>query len=92
MVDEEQLSYSEMADWLRTRITPADAKAWSVTDPGVWIAESTALRDRIYPAAGEADLSYRYVWEHQREMEMRLEQGGVRLAAYLDALFAGGRR
>jgi hypothetical protein len=88
LVDEEQLSYSEMADWLGARITPADVKAWSSTDPTVWIAESAALRDHIYPAKGETNLSFRYTFEHTAQMEQRLEQGGVRLAAYLNQVFA----
>ena len=92
LVDEEQLSYSEMADWLGARITPRDVRAWSTTDPGVWITESAALRDRIYPAKGETSLSFRYVFDHSAQMELRLEQGGVRLAAYLNRLFAPAKR
>ncbi len=33
-------------------------------------------------------LSYRHILDHIGETEIRLKQGGVRLAAYLDALFA----
>ena len=92
LVDEEQLSYSELAQWLGARITPDMAKAWGSADPAVWIAESAALRDRIYPAKGETYLSFRYTFDHTAEMELRLEQGGVRLAAYLNALFAAAPR
>ena len=88
LVDDEQLSYSEMAAWLGARITPADVKDWSTTDPTVWIAESAALRVRIYPDKGVTNLGYRYVFDHTAQMELRLEQGGVRLAAYLNRLFA----
>jgi len=87
LIDDEQLSYSEMARWLRVRITARDATAWTTADPKVWIAESATLRDTIYPAAGETNLSYRYVFDHSEQMEVRLEQGGVRLAAYLNTLF-----
>lgn len=88
LVDDEQLSYSEMAAWLGARITPTEVDRWSTTDPALWIAESAALRDGIYPADGETSLSYRYVFDHTAQMELRLEQGGVRLAAYLNQLFA----
>ena len=88
LVDDEQLSYSEMAAWLGDRIRPEDARSWSTADPKVWIAENTALRDRIYPKDGDTSLGYRYVYEHQRAMEDRLTRGGVRLATYLNALFA----
>lgn len=91
LVDDEQLSYSEMADWLDRRLTAADVKTWGTPDPTVWIAESAALRDRIYPTAGESALSYTYIYRHQREMEDQLTRGGVRLAAYLNQLF-GQRR
>jgi hypothetical protein len=91
LIDETQLSYSEMAAWLNARITPVDFKAWAVTDPRVWIAESTALRDKIYPPVGDNSLSYRYVYDNKPRLEQRLEQGGVRLAAYLNELF-GPRR
>jgi hypothetical protein len=108
LIDQEQLSYSEMAAWLFARVTPADRRDWRVTDPMVWIGESVALRDRIYPAAvadprdaaapgaadkpaapGRPDLGFAYVYTWTASRDRRLEQGGVRLAAYLDALFAG---
>jgi hypothetical protein len=37
------------------------------------------------------DLSYSYVYRFTPVMERRLSQGGVRLAAYLNALFAEPR-
>ena len=86
LIDDEQLSYSELANWLGARITSADVRAWSTPDPQVWIAESAALRDRIYPQ--DSSLSYRYVFDNKARMEERLERGGVRLAAYLNQLFS----
>jgi hypothetical protein len=38
------------------------------------------------------DLSYSYVYRFTPMMERRLAQGGVRLAAYLNALFADQQR
>ncbi|MBB3693881.1 S1/P1 nuclease [Sphingomonas sp. BK580] len=92
LVDDEQLSFTEMSAWLGARVTPAEARDWATTDPRVWIAESAALRDRIYPAAGQDTLSYAYVYENTPRMELQLEKGGVRLAAYLNQLFAARRR
>jgi hypothetical protein len=51
----------------------------------VWIAESTALRDRIYPA--DSRLSYQYVYDHSAEADLRLTQGGLRIAAWLNSVF-----
>jgi hypothetical protein len=87
LVDEQQLSYSEMTAWLDARITPGMVRRWSVVDANVWIAESAALRERIYPAADKTALSYGYVYENKARVEERLEQGGIRLAAYLNKLF-----
>jgi hypothetical protein len=92
LVDDEQLSFTELSTWLAARITRAEARDWATTDPRVWIAESAALRDRIYPAAGQDALSYAYVYENTPRMELQLEKGGVRLAAYLNQLFAHRRR
>ena len=86
LIDQEQLAFTEMASWLNARITPQLATQWNNPDPLVWIAESAALREQIYPAT--TSLSARYVFEHQEQLNTRLEQAGVRLAAYLNWLFS----
>ncbi len=86
MVRHEELSYSEMTDWLDRRITPEQVEAWSVTDPRVWIAESAEIRPTLYP--DDAHLQWGYVFEHRGTMRTRLSQGGIRMAAYLNELFA----
>tara|TARA_R110002072_G_scaffold2361_8_gene19656 strand:- start:1911 stop:2693 length:783 start_codon:yes stop_codon:yes gene_type:complete len=86
LVDHEQLSYTEMTNWLDARITPDLAQAWMDPDPRTWIAESVAIRDSVYP--DDAELQWDYVYEHRGQMRTRLSQGGVRIAAYLNALFA----
>ena len=90
MIEGKGLSYSEYSAWLGRRIGPDETIAWWTADPAVWVAESTALRDRIYPTAddGVPSLGYAYQFEHLPSAELRLQQGGVRLAAYLDQLFA----
>ena len=94
LIDQDQLSYSELSRWLFARITPDQRRDWRVTDPKVWIGESAAIRDRLYPpppaVAGESiRIGNDYVFAWTATRDQRLEQGGVRLAAYLDALFAG---
>lgn len=85
MVDYEMLSYSEMTEWLDRRLTPDQIEAWSVTDPRVWISESAEIRPTLYP--DDAELQWDYVFEHRGTMSTRLSQGGIRLAAYLNAIF-----
>jgi hypothetical protein len=102
LVDEEQLSFTEFADKLERHMSPQDVIAWSDPYPRDWIAESAEIRDTLYPAppksvrgkkrkGGKAvvpELSYDYVYKFTPVMERRLSQGGVRLAAYLNAIFA----
>jgi hypothetical protein len=105
LVDEQQLSFTEMAARLERHISPADVVAWWDVNPRDWISESAEIRDTVYPTAADMpkqvkgkkvkkgepavpDLSYSYVYRFTPVMERRLAQGGVRLAAYLNALFA----
>ncbi|MFB0613728.1 S1/P1 nuclease [Aurantiacibacter poecillastricola] len=98
LIQRQQLSYSEYSERLERRIAPEQVLSWWEGDPAVWIAESAALRDRIYPQTGgeEGDgtaespalLSYDYHWEWIPTVENRLAQSGIRLAAYLDWVFA----
>lgn len=86
LIDHDQLSYTELTAWLLPRITVELANQWNEPDPIVWITESAALRDTIYPE--RRDLSWDYVFEQRQNMRTRLMQGGVRMAAYFNALFA----
>ncbi|MCZ6828091.1 MAG: S1/P1 nuclease [Gammaproteobacteria bacterium] len=86
MIKQRELSYSEWAQWLGREITEQDVKRWSEPDPLVWIAESASLREGIYPA--EKSLSWPYLYAHMPAVQLRLKQSGVRLAAYLNWLWA----
>ena len=85
MIDRRQLSYSELTAFLTRRISPTLRRRWSDPDPLVWIAESAAIRDTIYPAGDE--LAWDYLYQHRETVDARLMQGGVRMAAYLNALW-----
>ncbi|PHS42439.1 MAG: S1/P1 Nuclease [Robiginitomaculum sp.] len=87
LIGQEELSYSELANWLSRRITPALALSWAETDPAVWAEESAAIRETIYPKQ-DADVKWDYVFEHRGTMRTRLSQSGIRLAAYLNETFA----
>lgn len=98
MLLRQQLSYSEYTARLQTRIGPEETLLWWDANPDTWMAESAALRDRIYPDLGEEFgfgtaesprvLRFRYQWEWIGTAEERLAQSGIRLAAYLDHVFA----
>lgn len=85
MVDEEDLSFTEWAERLNRRTTSNEVIRWWVENPRVWITESAQIRETIYPV--DPQLSYRYIYDHSPTVQRRLAQGGVRLAAYLNALF-----
>lgn len=85
MIDGEKLSYTELSSWLGAKITDEQAQAWTDTNPLTWIGESTAIRDTIYPDSDTISWSYRY--NHIDTVKTRLSMAGVRIAAYLNALF-----
>lgn len=86
LIDDEQLSYTEWTAWLQPKISEQQRRDWWVTDPTVWVEESAALRDGLYPA--DQYLSWGYGYEHIDTVRLRLQMGGVRIAAYLNAQFA----
>ncbi|GGB43739.1 endonuclease [Sphingomonas metalli] len=85
LIDQEQLSYSEWTQYLLAKIKPQQVVGWSSPNSLVWIAESTILRDAIYPST--PNLSYAYTFQNHAIIEQQLEKGGLRIAAYLNRLF-----
>jgi hypothetical protein len=100
LIDEEQLSFTELAAKLERHLTSREIIQWSDIDPIDWIKESAEARDSLYPTESPSgskaepsgtqgpNLSYSYVYKFTPLMERRLTQAGVRLAAYLNAIFA----
>jgi hypothetical protein len=102
LVDEEQLSFTELAAKLERHTSDRDVIDWWDINPRDWMSESAEVREQIYAdipapkkvtgkkAKGEAlpDLSYDYVFKFTPVMERRLQKAGVRLAAYLNDIFA----
>lgn len=88
LVDDMQLSFTELAARLRRHTSSADVVSWWEPNPRVWISESAQVRETVYPDPAKTELSYDYIYRHAPMIELRLKQGGVRLAAYLNALFA----
>jgi len=96
LVDEQQLSFTEMTAKLQRHTSNADVIAWWDINPRDWMSESAQIRETIYPRPSNdpkkvPELSYSYVYQNTPIMERRLKQAGVRLAAYLNALYAEPR-
>ncbi len=85
LIDQRQLSYTEFTALLSRRITPTLRREWVEPNALVWIGESAALRDSLYPSNDE--LSWDYVYQSRETLDTRLMQAGVRMAAYLNALW-----
>src|SRR5207248_5981342 len=92
IVDDEQLSFSELAAKLERHTSSQDVIDWWDVNPRDWVSESAEIRDTVYPppapkgvqgrkgrAAAVPDLSYSYVYKFTPVMERRLMQAGVRL-------------
>ncbi|MFT4632327.1 MAG: hypothetical protein ACI8PP_000363 [Candidatus Pseudothioglobus sp.] len=80
------LSYTELSRSLDRGITPSLREQWREPNPLVWIAESAALLPGVYPAGKNLGYDYRYT--HLPTLERRLSQAGVRIAAWLDWVYA----
>ncbi len=85
IINHQRLSYSEWSLWLKQKISPDDQANWAQTDPAVWVAESVQLRETLYPSSTE--LGWDYQHQYLPIIKLRLQQAGVRLAAYLNKLF-----
>lgn len=85
IIDFEELSYTELSNWLNRKITPAQKQAWKELDPIVWAEESIAIRKAVY-AEDVRFAKYKYIYAHRDTVRERLSQGGIRLAHYLNAL------
>ncbi len=74
------------AEWLRilSDVSPEQRAAWSEPDPMVWIAESTALRDSLYPVTSVVDVEYLQHW--LPTVELRLQQSALRAATWLNSV------
>jgi hypothetical protein len=102
LVDDEQLSFTELAAKLERHTSAVDVVGWWDINPRDWISESAEVREQIYadippPAKPKdkkakgtplPDLSYTYVYKFTPVMERRLQQAGVRLAAYLNDIYS----
>ena len=85
IIDDQQLSYSEWADWLNKKISAEDLNHWKTTDTLIWLNESQEMRDLIYPE--NKNIGWQYQYQHLPKIKQRLSQAGVRLAHYLNYLF-----
>jgi hypothetical protein len=88
IIEDTKYSFSEYSERLQRHTSHQDVIAWWTANPRDWIRESVQIRETVYPAAGETELGYDYIYKHTPMVELRLKQAGVRMAAYLNQLFS----
>lgn len=91
LIDRKQLSYTEWSNWLLPKISEQQRAEWSVTDPAIYIAESIDIRDTVYPETDSGEtpkLNWDYLYQHSPTVNLRLQQAGVRIAAYLNEVLS----
>ena len=86
IIDKQQLSYSEYTNWID--VAPQDqVTMWQNTSVLDWMEESVSFRESIYTLPEDKNLSYNYVHDHIGQVNQRLLQAGVRLAAILNEIY-----
>lgn len=86
MVDESQLSYTELARSL-DHATREQMQLWSQGSAADWAEENVGLRTSIYPEEPGAKLGYDYQYKHWPLVQQQLLKGGIRLAGILNSIF-----
>ncbi|TNE65997.1 MAG: S1/P1 Nuclease [Alphaproteobacteria bacterium] len=87
LIDYKGLSFSEWTRFLDAKIKPEQVAEWQNSQPLDWLHEDIALRGDIYNV-GNAILSYDYVYKWTPLIKSQLSKGGIRLAGYLNQVFA----
>ncbi|MEQ8810219.1 MAG: S1/P1 nuclease [Imperialibacter sp.] len=86
IIDDQQLSYTEFADWVDIE-NKATAAAWQKNVTTDWAYESMGLRKQVYNLPEDLSLSYRYNFDNIDAVKLRLVQAGVRLAGLLNEIY-----
>ena len=91
MIARQNMSIDDWVQLLGEHATEANYQRWHTLDVRVWIAESQALHEAIYPASEELhhdELSPDYAPAHLSILRQRLTQAALRIAAFLNNQFA----
>jgi hypothetical protein len=86
MIDFEQLSYQEYAQWVDVA-SKEQIEVWQNDSVLVWTNEGVAMRESVYAIPEDSKLSYLYVHDHIYEVNERLLKAGIRLAGILNEIY-----
>lgn len=87
LIQHKQLSYSEWVTFLSPKIKPEHVTEWQNSTPVDWVDELVSYRGDIYNYPAQI-LEWDYVYKFTPLLKSQLSKGGVRLAGYLNQLFA----
>lgn len=86
MIDKQQLSYTEYTNWIDTA-SKDQVMIWQNASVMDWVNESMSFRSSVYDLPEDKKISYVYVHDHIAQVNQRLLQAGVRLAAILNEIY-----
>jgi len=87
MIDRKGMSYSELADELFRRLTPAMHQKYRDAAMEDWLKEAVALRPLVYKLPESKKISWVYMYESNDALEERLVAASVRLAQILEEIY-----
>lgn len=87
IVDDKNLSYTELSKHLNRRATKSLIADYQNVPMGNWLQEAVNLRPIIYDLPDNNRLFYPYGYKTYPVIECRLLAGGIRLAGILNGIF-----
>ncbi len=85
MIDDTQLSYTELASYL-DEPEQATVAAWQKNSVLEWTDESMTFRKQVYKI-GDGNLSFKYAYNNLPTIKERMLQAGIRLAGILNEIY-----
>jgi hypothetical protein len=87
MIDQKQLSFTELARFVMAPATDSQIADWQRSTPEEWAQESMTYRDQLYDVPQDREIGYEYSYRNFDAVQQRLLQAGVRLAAVFNAIY-----
>lgn len=87
MIDQKQLSFTELARFSTETVDDAQLDEWADAAPEEWAHESMTYRDQVYDLPQDREIGYEYAYRNFDTLKKRLVQSGVRLADVLNTIY-----
>lgn len=86
MIEARKYSYTELTSTL-DHVSKEQVKQWQSASVRDWARESISLRKQVYDLPEDNTISYRYLEDNWKTVELRLTQAGIRLAGILNEIY-----